>query len=567
MDPESGVGSGVTATSLDANRRKSRHKLTVAHLEQEIVDSAQLNDADRRLAEMGYVQVYKREFSWFSCISFALSITSLLGSITTTFIYPLEAGGASSAVWCWLISGFGCYCIALSVAELVSAYPTSGGVYFTCKYITPETWIPEIAWLTGWLNLFGQIAGAAATEYGCAQLLLAAVSMGDDFTGYLPTNRQTVGVMAASAVFHGAVNCFNTSALEKITKSYLIFHVAALLACMITLLTICNNKTGLSLHTSEYVWVEVVNNSGWKPNGWSWLFGFLSASWTMTDYDAIAHIAEEIQEPEIKAPWSITIAVGLSWIVGWLFTIVLAYTMGDPLDKLNSPVAQPVAQIFYEVIGRGGGLFFTVAAWIILNFGAVAAIQAGSRTIWAFSRDEMLPLSRIWYKIDKRTDTPIFAVWLFTVSCLLINLVALGSYTAIAAIFNLTAIALDWSYCIPISCKLAFGKFKRGPFHLAWASVPINCWAIVWTIFVTVIYVQPTIRPVTAENMNYVCVLMVAVALFAIVYWYAAGRYYYIGPRMRTQMLDSVQHDMGMNNGKYSAGPSGDKTREGSEVG
>ena len=161
-------------------------------------------------------------------------------------------------------------------------------MYFTCKYLAPENWIPEIAWLTGWLNLLGQVAGAAATEYGCAQLLLAAVSMANDFRGYLPTDRQTVGVMAASTVVHGALNCLNTSALEKITKSYLIFHVAVLLACMITLLSMCNNKTGLGLHTSEYVWVEVVNNSGWKPNGWSWLFGFLSASWTMTGKSNIA---------------------------------------------------------------------------------------------------------------------------------------------------------------------------------------------------------------------------------------------------------------------------------------
>ena len=375
-------------------------------------------------------------------------------------------------------------------------------MYFTCKYLTPENWVPEIAWLTGWLNLLGQVAGAASTEFGCAQLLLAAVSMGNNFKGYLPTDRQTVGVMAASTVFHGAINSLNTSALEKITKTYVIFHVAVLLACMITLLAICNNKTGFGLHTSEYVWTEVVNNSGWKPNGWSWMFGFLAASWTMTDYDAVAHIAEEIQEPEIKAPWSIAIALGFTWIGGWLFNVILAYTVGNPLDKIDSPVAQPVAQIFYEVMGRGGGIFFTVTAYIILNFGAISAIQAGSRTIWAYSRDEMLPLSRVWYKIDKRTDTPIYAVWLFAICCLLINLVALGSYTAIAAIFNLTAIALDWSYCIPIICKLSYGKFERGPFHLGWASAPINCWAVVWTMFVTIIYVQPTIRPVTAQNVN-----------------------------------------------------------------
>ena len=88
-------------------------------------------------------QVYKREFSWLSCISFAVSIPGLFASVAITFVYPLEAGGAASAVWCWLISGAGCMCIALSVSELVSAYPTSGGLYFTCKYLAPENWMAE----------------------------------------------------------------------------------------------------------------------------------------------------------------------------------------------------------------------------------------------------------------------------------------------------------------------------------------------------------------------------------------------------------------------------------------
>ena len=43
--------------------------------------------------------------------------------------------------------------------------------------------------------------------------------------------------------------------------------------------------------------------------------------------------------------------------------------------------------------------------------------------------------------------------------------------------------------------------------------------------------------------MNYVSVLMVAVALFAIIYWYAAGRFYYIGPRTKAQLIFGVDND------------------------
>lgn len=175
---------------------------------------------------------------------------------------------------------------------------------------------------------------------------------------------------------------------------------------------------------------------------------------------------------------------------------------GDPLAKLNSSIKQPVAQIFYDVLGRRAGIFFTVAAYIVLNFTAMTAIQAGARTVWAYARDEMLPFSSTLYKVNKTTNTPIIAVWVFTTCCVLINLIGLGSYTAIAAIFNLTAIALDWSYVIPIICKLRYGKFERGPFHLGRFSWFINVYACVWTFFVTIIYVQPTILPVTPQNVS-----------------------------------------------------------------
>ena len=41
--------------------------------------------------------------------------------------------------------------------------------------------------------------------------------------------------------------------------------------------------------------------------------------------------------------------------------------------------------------------------------------------------------------------------------------------------------------------------------------------------------------------MNYVCVLIVAVALFAIIYWYAAGRFYYVGPRVKAQLVIGIE--------------------------
>lgn len=154
-------------------------------------------------------------------------------------------------------------------------------------------------------------------------------------------------------------------------------------------------------------------------------------------------------------------------------------------------------------MGPGAAVFFTAVGFLIMNFVCIPSIQAGSRTVWAFARDGMLPGSSVWYRIWKRTDTPVLAVWLYSFLCILVNLIGLGSYITIAAIFNICAIALNWSYCIPIICKLLYGRFERGPWHLGPASVLVNVWACIWNAFISIIFMFPTIRPVAPNNVRF----------------------------------------------------------------
>ncbi|KAJ5217988.1 uncharacterized protein N7498_000087 [Penicillium cinerascens] len=515
----------VCDTELRQRHDRRQVEIVGPHGEHKKVNIAEMSQADSELAsKFGYKPVFKREFGYLATFSFAVSISGLFSTIMTTLSYPLEAGGSSAVVWCWLISGAGCMCIACSVAELVSAYPTSGGLYFTISRLAPHGWVPSISWFTGWLNLLGQIAGVASSEYGAAQMLLAAVSMSRNFN-YTITDNTTIGVMAALTVVTGVVNSLSTYWMEKMTKFYVIFHVCVLVACAIALLVLTKDK-----HDASYVFTNVESQSGWKPIGFSWLFGFLSVSWTMTDYDATAHITEEMSDPERKAPWAISLAMLFTYVAGFLFNIVLCFCMGNPTEILGSPMDQPVAQIFYNSLGKGGGMFFTIAALIIIKFVTFTAMQSLGRTVFAFSRDRLLPFSNIWVKVTPWTGTPLYAVWISVFFCIAINLIGLGSYAAISGVFTVCAIALDWSYCIPILCKLLFGKFQPGPWHMGSLSWIVNVWACLWTLFVSIIFVLPTVMPVTPDGMNYACVYLVAVLLFALVYWYIRGRVVYNGP-------------------------------------
>ena len=91
--------------------------------------------------------------------------------------------------------------------------------------------------------------------------------------------------MAALTVLTGLVNSLSTYWMEKMTKSYVIFHVLVLVTCSISLLALAQDSNDTPKHTAKFVFTDNTVRSGWTPHGWSGLFGFLSVSWTMTDYD------------------------------------------------------------------------------------------------------------------------------------------------------------------------------------------------------------------------------------------------------------------------------------------
>lgn len=325
---------------------------------------------------------------------------------------------------------------------------------------------------------------------------MAVISIGTGFR-YQPTQGHITGVMVALCLSHALINSLSTAWLNKISSTYAAFHISVLLAAIIALLVLQKDK-----HTAEYVFTDLEPQNGWSPRGFSFFFGCLSASWIMTNCDGVGRVAEETKNPSRVIPIAITTAAVFTYVVGFLYNIALAFVMGDPAGLLAGSTGLPVFQIFYNVMGHDATVFFGLAGFIVMNFACIPSVHAGSRTVWAFARDEMIPLSKIWYQMNERTQTPINSVWLYATLCILINLIGLGSKILITAIFNICAITLNWSYCIPIVCKLMYGQFERGPWHLGRFSTVINYWAVLWNMFMSVIFLLPTIRPVTATNVS-----------------------------------------------------------------
>lgn len=114
----------------------------------------------------------------------------------------------------------------------------------------------------------------------------------------------------------------------------------------------------------------------------------------MTDYDATAHITEEMSNPAIKAPIGILSALGTTYILGIVLNIVLAITMGpDWPELLNTPTGLPMAQLLYNVLGKQAGIAFLALAAAICNFTGASCLQAQARTAFALSRGSLSPFT------------------------------------------------------------------------------------------------------------------------------------------------------------------------------
>ncbi|KAH6650410.1 amino acid/polyamine transporter I [Chaetomium tenue] len=483
-----------------------------------------LDDADKTLEAMGYKPVFKREFSTWSSFSFAMSICGVYSSLMSTWIYGLQAGGAGAIMWSWIIGGAGALALAISLAELSSAYPSAGAMYSVLKHVAPESQGPWLCWMSGYITLAGVIAGTASTEYASSQMLLAAVSIATDFS-YVPSTGHVFAVMVLLSVLHAAINSLPTRWLTRLTSGYVVFHMSILVGASVCLLVQTKDK-----HSITYAFTDFQPTSGWTPPAFAMLFGCLSPAWTMTNADSTARIAEEAKDPGRVIPRAIAHASTVTYIIGLAFNLILVICMGDPLTLITSPSGQPVAQLFYNALGRAPAVFFTLAGFAVMNLVAIPGLQGGSRTIYAFARDDLVPLSRVWRRISPRSQTPVAAVWLYAGLGVAVNLLGLVSHTAISAVFNVCTVALNLSYMLPIICKMVYGRFERGPWHLGRWGFVVNLVAVVWNVFMSVVFFLPTNMPVTSENMNYASVVFVSVLLFSGGFWYTHGRHYYTGP-------------------------------------
>jgi amino acid transporter len=487
----------------------------------------------------------------FSNFAVSFTIISILSGCLTLFGFGMNTGGPMVMTLGWLVVGFFVTLVALGMAEVASSFPTAGGLYYWSAKLAKKN-APAWSWFTGWFNLLGQVAVTAGIDFGLAFFINAFLNLAFG-VGTEPI--VTITIYGIVLFAHGLLNTFGIRLVALLNDISVWWHVFGVGLIFIAMFFLTPAHTDLGA-----VFTTFVNNTSKDPavaalpTLYVALIGLLNAQYTLTGYDASAHMSEETHEASKSAPRGIVFSVVVSVIMGFILLVAMNYginpTVGaDGMTGYERALGAlvPPAQIWIDGVGQGLGLFILLVVIGAQFFCGMSSVTANSRMIYAFARDGAIPASGFWHRINARTRTPTNSIWLAAVGAFILGLPYLFNAVAYAAVTSIAVIGLYIAYITPVYLRLRAGdSFEPGPWNLGARSRLVGTVATIWVVFIAVLFMLPQATPIRVDTFNYAPLAVAVVLLFAGGWWILSARNWFKGPKVQgsTEELAAIERDL-----------------------
>lgn len=472
-------------------------------------------DSDEALlASMGYRQELTRRMGAFSNFAISLSIICILAGGITSFHVGLAGAGGAGIGLGWPVACLFSLCVAATLAQIASAYPTAGGLYHWGSLLGGR----GFGWATAWFNLAGLVGVLAAINAGTYDFLVTA--FGIDAGSAAPVVKTSAVVLMSLS--QGLLNHFGIRLTTRLTdfSGWLILVLTVVLVG--TLLSVAPNLEWSRLWTFTNFSGLPESGPVYPRNGsvaWLFCLGLLLPAYTITGFDASAHTAEETVDAARNVPRGILRSVWVSSLFGWILVSTLVLALPD----LREGVQQGGAVVPWILRGA----LPTLPANLLLGgilltqyLCGLAALTSASRMTYAFARDGGLPASAWLARVSPVSGSPSVAVWVAAFAAA--ALVVLLRYETIAAVGTVFVYV---SYVLPVAAGfVALDRSWRrfGPFRLGAAFRPLALVAMAGCLFLLVIGVQP-------PNQSALTILGATVAAMVAV-WFGFERRRFRGP-------------------------------------
>jgi len=347
----------------------------------------------------------KKELGLFDVYAVATGTTLSAGFFLLPGLAAAQAG--PGLVLAYLLAAVPLIPAMFSIAELATAMPRAGGVYyFLDRSLGPM--VGTIGGIGTWMALMLKVA-------------FALVGMGA-YIGLFVPDIPITKLAVAIAIALGILNLFGAKKSGSL-QSFLVLGLMAILAVFIG---------------DGVPHIRLERFQGFFDAGSSALLS--TAGLVYISYVGVTHIAsmsEEVKNPERNLPLGVFLALGTAIVVYGLGTAVMVGTI--PMETLRGDLT-PVATAAESFLGHWGVVVVSVAALLAFTSVANAGTMSASRYPLAMSRDHLLP--RVFRRLSG-AQTPTVAI-LTTVLAIVALLVFLDptKIAKLASAFQLLMFAL-----------------------------------------------------------------------------------------------------------------------------
>jgi amino acid transporter len=508
------------------------------------------SEDERILHKLGYAQELFRAMGGFQNFAISFTIISILAGCLTSYFVAFERGGPVAVTYGWLLVGLMSTVIALAMAEIASAYPTAGGLYYWASKLGSPGW----GWATGWFNLIGQVAVTAAIGYGLATF---GTVLFDYWFSYSARMNDWFGASANASIYilyalfllaACLINMLNIRMTAGLNTISAYWHMAGVAFIVLVLIIVPDQHQSLG-----YVFGETVNASGYgsaadnfsSPAFW-FVFGLglLLSQYTITGFDASAHTAEETQGASRMAAVGMYMAVVASVVFGWILLLAVTFAIPSTEGALEN-IGIVVPWIWTESMSQNWAEILLFICVVAQFFCLTASVTSASRMMFAFSRDRAVPGHQMWRRIS-RQRVPVYSVFGIGLFAAILMIPAVWNYlvgygvgTAIAVI------GLYIAFILPVYLRLRKGDSWDEP--RAWSLGKHYKWidtiAILWVALITILFIFPLYKAglpwqddFSWELTNYTVLWFAGIGLVFGGWWLVSAKNWFTGPvRMGTE--------------------------------
>lgn len=304
-------------------------------------------------------------------------------------------GGAAGLFWSYIWTFVGFIFIVLSLAEMASMAPTSGGQYHWVSEFAPRRMQRFLSYMSGWLSTLSWQAGSAGGSFLIGTLIQGLL------TAYRPSyigqRWQGTLFVFAVALVEGLVNIVLVRWLPWLQTIAIFPHGLGWIA-VIAFLAVLAPKA-----SAREVFLTFESNGGWEPIGLSLMVGQVTSVYFLILSDSAAHLAEEVKTASRAVPQAMMWSFGLNGIVGFGVLVAFLFSMPDIpaiLDPTTNPSGYALIYVFQQASYWGTVPLMVIILSVMIT-GSIDSNASTSRQTFAFARDGGLPFKSILARVSK----------------------------------------------------------------------------------------------------------------------------------------------------------------------